>query len=98
MSKCVGMLTGDGWTTKIDYMRRVYSIDDVCPTIATVTGGGMELKILVKQQSNGRVYYKPVRGGLHRHNAADQSHETRTSAGRRDGLPNAYDREPHLQT
>ena len=25
--------------------------------------GGMELKILVKQQSNGRVYYKPVRGG-----------------------------------
>ena len=63
MSKCVGMLTGDGWTTKIDYMRRVYSIDDVCPTIATVTGGGMELKILVKQQSNGRVYYKPVRGG-----------------------------------
>ena len=63
MSKCVGMLTGDGWTTKIDYMRRVYSIDDVCPTIATVTGGGMELKILVKQRSNGRVYYKPVRGG-----------------------------------
>ena len=63
MSKCVGMLTGDGWTTKIDYMRRVYSIDDVCPTIATVTGGGMELKILVKQQPNGRVYYKPVRGG-----------------------------------
>ena len=64
MSKCVGMLTGDGWTTKIDYMRRVYSIDDVCPTIATVTGGGgMELKILVKQQATGRVYYKPVRGG-----------------------------------
>lgn len=57
------MLTGDGWTAKIDYMRRVYSIDDVCPTIATVTGGGMELKILVKQSSNGRVYYKPVRGG-----------------------------------
>lgn len=25
--------------------------------------GGMELKILVKQQPNGRVYYKPVRGG-----------------------------------
>ena len=33
------MLTGDKWTTKIDYMRRVYSVDDVCPTIATVTGG-----------------------------------------------------------
>ena len=63
MSKCVGMLTGDGWTTKIDYMRRVYSIDDVCPTIATVTGGGMELKILVKQPSNGRDYYLPICGG-----------------------------------
>lgn len=82
MSKCVGMLTGDGWTTKIDYMRRVYSIDDVCPTIATVTGGGMELKILVKQQSNGRVYYKPVRGGAlliqpNQHHSQDEDESRR---------------------
>ena len=58
------MLTGDKWTTKIDYMRRVYSVDDVCPTIATVTGGGMEIKILVRHATNGKNYYKPCRGGV----------------------------------
>lgn len=57
------MLTGDRWTTKIDYMRRVYSVDDVCPTIATVTGGGMEIKILVRHATNGKNYYKPCTGG-----------------------------------
>ena len=92
------MLTGDKWTTKIDYMRRVYSMDDVCPTIATVTGGGMEIKILVKQRSNGRVYYKPVRGGCCRYNPANIPHKERTSPGRRNGLPNNYDRESSLQT
>lgn len=45
MSKVVGILCGEKWDTKIDYMRRVYSVEDTSPTIATVTGGGMEVKI-----------------------------------------------------
>ena len=42
--KCVGMLTDEKWESKIDYMRRVYDPDYLSPTIATVTGGGMEVK------------------------------------------------------
>lgn len=45
MSRVVGILCGEKWDTKIDYMRRVYSVEDTSPTIATVTGGGMEVKI-----------------------------------------------------
>ncbi|MEG1562855.1 MAG: DNA cytosine methyltransferase [Bacteroides sp.] len=45
MSKVVGILCGDKWDTKIDYMRRIYDVEDTSPTIATVTGGGMEVKI-----------------------------------------------------
>ena len=44
--KCVGMLTAGRWGTKIDYMRRVYDPEGLCPTIATVTGGGMEIKVI----------------------------------------------------
>ena len=36
--RCVGMLTAGRWGTKIEYMRRVYDPEYVCPTIATVTG------------------------------------------------------------
>lgn len=46
--KCVGMLTGDGWTSKIDYMRRVYDPDYSAPTIVTKSGGGMENKVMEK--------------------------------------------------
>jgi site-specific DNA-cytosine methylase len=45
MSKVLGILCGEKWDTKIDYMRRVYDTEDTSPTIATVTGGGMEVKI-----------------------------------------------------
>lgn len=38
--KCVGMLTDEKWSTKIDYMRRVYDPQGISPTVATVTGGG----------------------------------------------------------
>ena len=51
--KCVGMLTAGRWGTKIDYMRRVYDPEGLCPTIATVTGGGMEIKIFIKQATKG---------------------------------------------
>lgn len=48
--KCVGMLTDEKWSTKIDYMRRVYDPNGVSPTVATVTGGGMEIKIMERQE------------------------------------------------
>lgn len=44
--RCVGMLTTGRWGTKIDYMRRVYDPEALSPTLATVTGGGMEIKIV----------------------------------------------------
>ena len=42
--KCVGMLTDEKWSTKIDYMRRVYDPNGVSPTVATVTGGVWRLR------------------------------------------------------
>lgn len=43
--KCVGVLNSEKWRRKIDYMRRVYDPQGVSPTVATVSGGGMEIKI-----------------------------------------------------
>ena len=53
--KCVGMLTGGKWTSKIDYMRRVYDPNGVSPTVATVTGGGMEIKIMERNEQQIKI-------------------------------------------
>lgn len=54
--KCVGMLTDEKWKTKIDYMRRVYDPEYLSPTIATVTGGGMEVKVVDPESIRIRKY------------------------------------------
>lgn len=56
-----GILNDDQWKTKIDYMRRVYDIDFISLTIATVTGGGMEVKVAEPQILDAE---KPMVGEL----------------------------------
>lgn len=53
--KCVGLLTDEKWESKIDYMRRVYDPDGIAPTVTTVTGGGMETKIMEGKSESIRI-------------------------------------------
>ena len=56
--KCVGMLSVGRWATKIEYMRRVYDPEAPSPTLATVTGGGMEIKVVCKKVGDMEKQYR----------------------------------------
>ena len=58
---CVGMLSGGGYDTMHDIVRRVYDTDGASPTLHTCAGGKLETKIIVDEDENVVIDGKRVR-------------------------------------